>query len=248
MKKTDSGFGREELAAFRAMQEEMLSLSRDYGEARLAAWSREIRDMTVWWDSFMGEWRGSLEQMSGLAFSTFEGITAKGEMASSFLSQSWQKSLEEMSAEVTAFGEKVLETFDKISGGWPGGGGGGSDWLSFLGFDFSLGGLFHEGGIVEAHRGMVVNPEALLGDERLAVVQTGEGILPRDVMVRLGEDNFEALRSGRFEMNSAGQGSHYQITIQVQSLDAAGAAGLDWDRVVRRHLLPALQRDLERRW
>jgi len=67
-------------------------------------------------------------------------------------------------------------------------------------------------------------------------------------MVRLGEDNFEALRSGRFETNSGGQGSHYQITIQVQSLDAASAAGLDWDRVVQRHLLPALQRDLDRRW
>ena len=112
----------------------------------------------------------------------------------------------------------------------------------------SLGGLFHEGGIVEAHRGMVVNPETLMGDERLAVVQTGEGILPRDAMVRLGEDNFEALRSGAFEVNPGNQGSSYQITIQVQSLDAAGVAGLDWDRMVRRHLLPALQRDLDRRW
>lgn len=249
MKKTDTGLGREEVAEFRALQEEMLNMSREYGEARLAAWSREMRDMTAGWGDFLREWQGTLEQMSGFAFSAFEGITAKGEAASHQLSQNWQKSLAEMSAEMTAFGEHVLNTLNKASGGWSGAtGGGGDDWLSFLGFDLSLGGLFHEGGIVEAHRGMVVNPETLMGDERLAVVQTGEGILPRDAMVRLGEDNFEALRSGAFEVNPGNRGSNYQITIQVQSLDAAGVAGLDWDRMVRRHLLPALQRDLDRRW
>jgi len=174
MKKADSGFGRQELADFRAMQEEMLSLSREYSENRLAAWSKEIRDMTAGWGNFLRDWQGTLEQMSGLAFSAFEGITAKGEAASHQLSLNWQKSLTEMSAEVTAFGEHVLNTLDKVSGSWPGGGGG-DDWYSFFGFDFSLRGLFHEGGIVEAHRGLVVNPETLLGDERLAVVQTGEG-------------------------------------------------------------------------
>ncbi len=247
MKKADKGFSPEELADFRGMQEELLRLSREYSEQRLAAWSREMKDMGAGWEEFARDWQGTLEQMSGLAFNAFEGITAKGEAASRELSQNWQKSLAEMSAELTAFGEHVHETLDEAGGGWPGGGGG-DGWLSLFGFDLGLGGLFHEGGIVEAHGGMVVNPETLLGDERLAVVQTGEGILPRDVMVRLGEDNFEALRGGRFEANLGGQGANYQITIQVQSLDASSAAGLDWDRVVQRHLLPALKRDLERRW
>jgi hypothetical protein len=152
-----------------------------------------------------------------------------------------------MSAAVTAWGEEVMATFDKVSGAW-GGYGEGEGWLSFLGFNFNLGGLFHEGGIVEAHRGLVVNPETLMADERLVKVQTGEGILPRDAMVRLGEDNFEALRSGRFEVNSGSQGNSFAVTIQVQSLDAAGVAGLDWDRIVARHLGPALERELDRRW
>jgi hypothetical protein len=248
MKTTTGGFSREELEEFRALQEEMLRLSQDYGAARLSAWSREIRDMTAACEDFGKDWQGSLEQMSRGAFAVFEEISAKGEAAAHLLSQSWQRSLAEMSAEVEAWGEHTRNIFDQVSRGWSEGGGGGGGWLSWLGFDFGLGGIFHHGGIVEAHRGMVVNPETLMEDERLAVVQTGEGILPRDAMVRLGEDTFEALRSGRFEMNPGRHGPDYQITIQVQSLDAAGVAGLDWDRLVQRHLLPALRRDLDRRW
>jgi hypothetical protein len=245
MKRTTGGFGREELEEFRALQEEMLSLSQEYGAARLSAWSREIRDMTAEWEDFRKDWQGNLEQMGSGAFAVFGEISAKGEAAAHLLSQSWQRSLAEMSEEVEAWGEHTRNIFDQVSRGWSAGGGG---WLSWLGFDFGLGGIFHHGGIVEAHRGMVVNPEILMEDERLAVVQTGEGILPRDAMVRLGEDTFEALRSGRFAVNPGNQGSNYQITIQVQSLDAAGVAGLDWDRLVQRHLLPALRRDLDRRW
>jgi hypothetical protein len=230
------------------MQEEMLALSREYGEARLAAWAREMRDMASGWEDFLKDWQGTLEQMSGFAFGVFQAVAAQGEASSQQLSQNWHRALAEMTMEVEAFGETVLRTLDKVGGGWPGRARGGEDWLSFLGFDFGLGGLFHEGGIVEAHRGMVVNPETLLGEERLAVVQTGEGILPREAMVRLGEENFEALRNGRFEVSSGGLSPHYQITIQVQSLDPAAAASLDWDRLVQRHLLPALRRDLDRRW
>ena len=103
-------------------------------------------------------------------------------------------------------------------------------------------------GILEAHSGLAVSPETLLADERLVKVQTGEGILPREAMVQLGEENFEALRSGRFQVNQGGGSPRYDITIQVQSLDAAGVAGLDWERVVQRHLLPALERELTRRF
>lgn len=248
MKKTGAGFSRGDLAEFRAMQEEMLNLSREYSEARLSVWAKEMKDMASGWEEFLRGWQGTLEQMRGLASGVFEGIAAQGEALSQRLSRNWQTALTEMGAETEAFGEQVLKSLEKISGGGTGGAEGGEGWWSFLGFDFGLGGLFHEGGIVEAHRGLVVNPETLMGEERLAVVQTGEGILPREAMVRLGEDNFEALRSGRFEVSPASPAPNYQITIQVQSLDAAGAAGMDWDRVVQRHLLPALQRDLDRRW
>jgi len=38
------------------------------------------------------------------------------------------------------------------------------------------------------------------------------------------------------------------VTIQVQTLDASGVAGLDWDRLVQRHLVPALRQEADRRW
>ncbi|MGQ9687268.1 MAG: hypothetical protein ACUVXF_00550 [Desulfobaccales bacterium] len=111
-----------------------------------------------------------------------------------------------------------------------------------------FGGIFHQGGILEAHNGLVLSPELILADERLVRVQTGEGIPPRETMVQLGEENFEALRSGRFQVSPGTAAPRYGITIQVQSLDAVGVAGLDWDKVVQRHLLPALERELSRRW
>ncbi len=40
----------------------------------------------------------------------------------------------------------------------------------------------------------------------------------------------------------------YDVTIQVQTLDASGVAGLDWDRLVQRHLVPALRQEADRRW
>ena len=52
---------------------------------------------------------------------------------------------------------------------------------------------------MEAHQGMVISPGALMGDEQLIMAQAGEGILPRESMARLGEKNFEALRTGRFD-------------------------------------------------
>jgi hypothetical protein len=111
-----------------------------------------------------------------------------------------------------------------------------------------FGGIFHQGGILEAHNGLVLSPETLLDDERLIKAQTGEGILPREAMVQLGEENFEALRSGRFQVSQGNAAPRYDVTIQVQSLDAAGVAGMDWGKVVQRHLLPALERELNRRW
>jgi hypothetical protein len=65
-----------------------------------------------------------------------------------------------------------------------------------------VGGLFHGGGIVmhgggivprvyTAHAGLSLKP-----DERLIRAQTGEGILPRSAMSRIGSGGFERLRQG----------------------------------------------------
>jgi hypothetical protein len=95
---------------------------------------------------------------------------------------------------------------------------------------------------------MVISPGTLMGDEQLIMAQAGEGVLPRESMARLGEKNFEALRTGRFEASGGQAAPRYDVTIQVQTLDASGVAGLDWDRLVQRHLVPALRQEADRRW
>jgi hypothetical protein len=245
------GLSRQDLEEFRALQEEMLNLSREYGQARQEAWAEEMRGLEESWTSFSREWTGTLEQMSGLALSKFEEITTGGEAASNLLSESWKRALTEISGEVEVWGEQVLRTLAQTAGagptGWGAEGESGS-WTSLIGTVLGFGGWFHQGGVVEAHQGMVISPGALLGDEQLVLAQAGEGILPRESMARLGVENFEALRRGRFEVASGGPAPRFDISIQVQSLDAAGVAGLDWDRLVQRHLLPALQKELGRRW
>jgi hypothetical protein len=254
--KTSSGASyQQKLAEFRALQEEMLNLSQEYGQKRLAAWNEELRSLKEGWDAFSQEWQSSLGEMSGLALDKFQEIAANGQGAADLLSQTWDQSLQGLTAQVDDWGENFLKTIQKVATAWMGsiggGGGGGSSGGGFLGLVgdvLDFGGLFHQGGVVTAHQGMVVAPETLMGDEQLILAQTGEGILPRDAMARLGESNFESLRTGRFDLTPGGSAPSYDITIQVQSLDTAGVAGLDWDRVVQRHLLPVLQQEMNRRW
>jgi hypothetical protein len=188
--------------------------------------------------------------MSARAAESFARVASQGEAASNLLSQSWGKSLEGMSGELEDWGEGFLQTLARVASAWMGtlGGGGAGGGSSLLGMVLEFGGLFHQGGIVAAHQGLVVPGGAGMSDEQLILAQSGEGILPREAMARLGEKNFEALRRGRVDLTPAGGGPRYDITIQVQSLDAAGVAGLDWDRLVQRHLLPALQKEADRRW
>ena len=64
--KTSSGSSlQQELTDFRAMQEEMLNLSQEYGQKRLAVWTDEMRSLKESWDGFSQEWQGSFGEMSG---------------------------------------------------------------------------------------------------------------------------------------------------------------------------------------
>ncbi len=255
-KKTSSGSSfQQELTDFRALQDEMLNLSQEYSQKRLAVWTDEVRSLKESWDGFSQEWQGSFGEMSGMAQNKFQEMAADGQAAAGLVSQSWDQALTGLTAQVDDWGENFLKTIQKVAtawmgsiGGGSGGGGSAGGLLGLVGEVLDFGGLFHQGGVVTAHQGMVVSPETLLGDEQLILAQTGEGILPRDAMARLGENNFEALRTGRFDLTQGGGSPRYDITIQVQSLDAAGVAGLDWDRVAQRHLLPVLQQEMGRRW
>lgn len=247
-----TGFSRQELEAFRAQQEEMLNLSREYSRGRLASWNDEMRQMQEGWTAFSREWQNSLEEMSGLAQARFEDLAARGEAAGSSLSQSLRKALGEISGDLEDWVENFLRHLEKVGQSWTGifGGssGSGGDWLSWLGGSLGFGGLFHQGGIVSAHQGITVSPGAWGSEEQLIMAQSGEGVLPRESMTRLGAQNFEALRSGRFEMGRQEGGPRLDVTIQVQSLDAAGVNRVDWDRLVQRHILPLLQKEADRRW
>ncbi len=248
----DNDYNRE-LADYRAFQQEMTALGREQSQARQAEWSREMEVMAAAWQGFRQDWQGTLEQMAGGAFAAFDEISAQGAVCGLNLVQSWRQALADISVELEAWGEQVRLTLDEVGQGLQltSGGGGvgpGGDLLSWVSLGLGFGGIFHEGGIAEAHRGLVLSPETLLADERLVKVQTGEGILPREAMVQLGEENFEALRTGRFQVSRGGDAPRYDITIQVQTLDAAGVAGLNWEKVVQRHLLPALEREMNRRW
>ena len=243
----------QKLANYRAYQQEMTTISQEYSQQRQAIWSQEMEGMAAAWNSFQQDWQGTLEQMGGVASAKFDEISAKGIDAGNLLAQSWQETLAGIGSEVEALGEQLTQTLDLASQGSQlalGGGSGssGNDLVSWVSTGLGFGGIFHEGGILEAHSGLAVSPESLLADERLIKVQTGEGILPRDTMVQLGEENFEALRTGRFQMNQGNASPRYDITIQVQSLDASSVAGMDWGKVVQRHLLPALQREANRSW
>jgi len=228
----------------------MLRLQEEYSQTRAALWSREVRSLEDAWEGMQRQWQGTLEQMTGLATARFQDITGQGEAMSAALTASWEEALAALTAAVDEWAAHVMAVLGQVGSAWQGmfGGGGGGGWLGWLGLGFDFGGWFHQGGLVEAHRGLAVAPETLLDDEQMVVVQSGEGILPRESMVRLGEENFEALRSGRFATGPGQSPPRYDVTIQVQSLDGAAAAGLDWDRVVQRHLLPALQKELGRRW
>ena len=247
-----SSTNQKKLEDYRAYQEELLKISREYSQARLAVWTEEARALHDTWNGFTQDFQANLEQMTALAGSKFEEMAARGEASAGLMAQSWQKNLGDVSGAVEQWGASFLQTLAQVAAAWTGTlgsrGGASGGWSSLLGGVLDIGGWFHQGGVVEAHQGMVISPGTLMGDEQLIMAQAGEGVLPRESMARLGEKNFEALRTGRFDLNSGKAAPRFDVTIQVQTLDAAGVAGLNWDRLVQRHLVPALRQEADRRW
>jgi len=247
-----SGTNQKKLEDYRAYQEEMLKISREYSQSRLAVWVDEARSLHDTWSGFTQEYQANLEQMTALAGSKFEEMAARGEASAGLMAQSWQTNLASISGSVEQWGAGFLQTLGQVASAWGSSlgsrGSGQEGWSSLLGGVLDFGGWFHQGGVVEAHQGMVISPGTLMGDEQLIMAQAGEGVLPRESMARLGEKNFEALRTGRFEPSGGKAAPRYDVTIQVQTLDASGVAGLDWDRLVQRHLAPALRQEADRRW
>ena len=219
--KVKTSTNQKKLEDYRAYQEEMLKISREYSQSRLAVWVDEARSLYDTWNGFTQEWQANLEQMTALAGSKFEEMAARGETSAGLLAQSWQTNLTTVSGAVDQWGAGFLQTMAQVASAWSSSLGSESSsqgWSSLLGGVLDFGGWFHQGGIVEAHQGMVISPGTLMGDEQLIMAQAGEGVLPRESMARLGEKNFEALRTGRFEPSGGKAAPRYDVTIQVQTL------------------------------
>jgi hypothetical protein len=102
--------------------------------------------------------------------------------------------------------------------------------------------IFHEGGVVMHQGGILRAHQGLALDERLVVVQTGEGILSRRAMARLearyGPGAFERLNRGE---PVAGGG----ITVHVHAGGGGPQDQAYWNRQAR-YIRVALARELGR--
>lgn len=252
-KHSGEGPSREALASWRAFEEQLLDLQEFYRQARVAAWEREMAQVERLWKQMGNQWEEHWEAMTAQAEQSLEQISNAAAAAGGQMSQSLSGTIQAMATEFDLLGAKVSSTLELAAQGRQSGSSG--SW-SEAGSWFGAGLLevfdwFHQGGVVRAHQGMAIAPDTAAGlgglaaDERLIVAQTGEGILPRDSMARLGRENFEALRTGEFaQVGLPAQAAvpTYNLTIQVQALDGESVAGLQWERLVRQRILPALER------
>ena len=94
-------------------QEELLKISREYSQARLAVWVDEARALHDTWSGFTQEWQANLEQMTALAGSKFEEIAARGEASAGLLTQSWQNNLANISGAVDQWGAGFLRRWGR---------------------------------------------------------------------------------------------------------------------------------------
>ncbi|MFP3866875.1 MAG: hypothetical protein ACLFUU_01765 [Desulfobacteraceae bacterium] len=249
----------EMVSNYQEFQEQINNLNSSYSEARLQNWQDEMSQLQGFWEDMVQEWQGTLDSMESTAGEKFAQIADQAVDTGQTVSQSLQEVVQDLSENLDDLGASLVNNLKQAWGSWLNSMG--SNWslagnLGSMGVSPGLG-WFHQGGIVKAHQGMVVQPSYLAGinnhledDEKLIVAQTGEGILPRDSMARLGQENFEALRSGQFERTAPSKttaGHNYKIQVQVQALDGDSVAGLNWDRIVSRQIMPALKRAESRR-
>ena len=116
--KVKSSTNQKKLEDYRAYQEEMLKISREYSQSRLAVWVDEARSLYDTWNGFTQEWQANLEQMTALAGSKFEEMAARGEASAGLLAQSWQKNLSDVSGAVEQWGAGFLQTLGQVAAAW----------------------------------------------------------------------------------------------------------------------------------
>lgn len=184
------------------------------------------------WDDVAQKWSvvgdQNMEAGQGLTMSGVQGIAAAGGLALAGIgmltgSQSLMTAGVALSAAASAL---TIAAFILEATGWM---------------------PFHSGGII-AHSGLIVGNQlarahsGLALDERIIIGQTGEGILPRSTMSKLGRRRFEALRRG--DIGAAGENQvvsvgDVHLHIYESQMNAQKA-----DMLVRKYFIPALNRKL----
>ncbi|MBW1916396.1 MAG: hypothetical protein JRI57_00025 [Deltaproteobacteria bacterium] len=253
----------EMVSNYQESQEHINDLNDSYSEARLQSWQEEISQLQGFWEDMAQDWEGTLNSMESMAGQKFAQIADQAVDTTKTISESLHQVVQDLSENLDDLGAGLVNNLKQAWGPGLNAFGSNLGLMGDLGGGSLSGGVspglgwFHHGGVVKAHQGMVVPPSYLGGitnhleaDEKLIVAQTGEGILPRDSMARLGQKHFEALRTGQFERladSKVAAGHNYKIQIQVQALDGDSVAGLNWDRIVSRQIIPALNRAQSRK-
>jgi hypothetical protein len=80
--KTQTNTNQKKVQDYRAYQEELLNLSQQYGQARLAVWAQEAQALQESWSSLSQDWQSNLDQMaemSGTEFAAMAAGTGRGQ-------------------------------------------------------------------------------------------------------------------------------------------------------------------------
>jgi hypothetical protein len=262
-------FATEGLKSFQEFQEQLTNLNEVYSQARIETWQEEIVKLERSWENMAQEWEDTLTWMEEVSGQKFNQIGVKSVVVGTMVSQSLHEVISRVSEDLDNLGDSFEETLRRTHEAWLASwgrdyglaGGFGSNFISWTGTMIEgtngVPDWFHHGGVIRSHQGMVIPPtylndmsSTLKADERLVITQTGEGILPRDSMGRLGPESFEALRTGQFEripICNQPSAPHYQIQIKVQALDGESVSAINWDRLMRRHIIPVLKNEQSRR-
>ena len=111
--KTPSTTNQKKVQDYRSYQEELLNLSQQYSQARLAVWAQEAQSLHDSWNSLSQDWQSNLDQMAAVSGNEFTAMAAQGQAAANLMGQSWQQNLTAVSGSLDQWGENFLNTLTK---------------------------------------------------------------------------------------------------------------------------------------
>jgi hypothetical protein len=216
-------------------QQQLIDIGKiptEYQEAARAAadFNREIQ----YGEMILGDVPRLMDVIGSTAQAAFSGI-----------GQGIADQLVDGTADWNAIGKQVLKTFISIAAQMvimlplamalgPAMGG----MMMGLPLGFHRGGyVYHRGGVVKAHSGYFAS------DERPAILQSGEYVLPRRAVSGVGLQNLEYMRrTDRLPItttNSGGGGNNINMTFNINAIDAN-----DFENKIRHSIMPIIKKEI----